>query len=108
MSNKELLLKYANLKIQASQIEDELELLKPEVQAEVEALIGETDQQVALENLPGISFIMAKTRAKWEYSAHTQAQEQALKETKKGEEQTGVATNLNDGKRELRVNLPKE
>lgn len=108
MPNKEILIQYATLKLQAKKIEDELEMLKAQVQAEVEAIIGTSDQQVTLSDLPGVSLSLAKARAKWEYTPQTRAAEEALKETKKEEEQTGLAVNLNDGKRELRVNLPKE
>lgn len=107
MPNKELLLQYANLKIQASKLEDELEMLKAQVQAEVETLMPEGMDQLALQELPGYSFSLAKSKAKWQYSPTLQAVEADLKDMKKDEEATGKATNLNDGKRELRFNQPK-
>ena len=108
MPNKELLLKFANLKLKQKAIENEIELIKLEVQTEVEALIGPDVEQIALEELPGCSLSLAKARPKWEYSKFTQDSDAALKERKKEEEQTGEAVNLNDGKRELRFNQAKE
>ncbi len=107
MPNKELLLQYANLKIKEKAIAAELELLKETVQKEVEALIGPDSEQVALSDLPGFSFSLAKARPKWEYSAATKAMQEDLKSIQDEEVQTGKATNQNEGKRELRFNQPK-
>lgn len=106
--NKTLLLRYAELKIQASKIEDELEMLKAQVQADVEAAVGGTDSPLALTELPGYTFSLAKCRAKWQYSSFVENVEKELKDRKKAEEADGRAVNLNDGKRELRFNQPKD
>lgn len=108
MPNKEIMLTYARNKIQISKLEAENDMLKAQVQAEVETLIGPDSEQVALQELPGFSFSLAKARPKWEYTPNVVVQQAALKELMKVEEQTGKATNLNEGKRELRFNQPKE
>ena len=108
MSNKQLLLRYAELKIQEKQIAEEIELIKKDVQAEVEALIGDADAPLKLKELPDHSFSLAKARPKWEYSTGVQAAIKNVEELKKDEEATGKATNLNDGKKELKFNSPKK
>jgi hypothetical protein len=102
-----MLLQYANNKIKIKALEAENEMLQSQVQAEVEALIGPDSEQVALQELPGFSFSLAKARPKWQYSPTLQDVESDLKEMKKQEEANGKAINLNDGKRELRFNQPK-
>lgn len=109
MPNKDLLIQYLTLKTQAKKIDEEIELIKIQVQAEVESLLdGSEAEQVTLQEFPDISLSLAKARAKWQYSPTVQDLESDLKEMKKTEEQTGKAINLNDGKKDLRVNFPKE
>lgn len=108
MPNKELLITYAQNKLKISELEKDNEFIKDQVLKEVHALIGDTDQKLELTEFPGCSYSLAKARAKWDYTAETKAAEEALKATKKEEEQLGKAINLNEGKRELRFNVPRE
>lgn len=73
MPNKELLLRYAELKLQQNKIEEEIELLKPAVLLEVEEIKYGSDEPVALAELPGYSFTIEKGRKKWTYGDHTTA-----------------------------------
>ena len=108
MPNKELLLRYAWLKTQTKKLEVELEMIKDQVLEEVQAVIGDTEQQLSLQEYPGCTITLAKARAKWEYTAATKAMAEEVKEIQKEEEQTGKATNLNEGKKQLMFNQPKE
>ena len=106
--NKDLLLRYAWLKTEIKKLESEEDMIHDQVEQEVIAAIGDTDQNLALAEYPGYTFILAKARPKWDYTANVKIQETALKELKTIEEQTGKAKNLNDGLRELRFQQPRE
>lgn len=108
MPNKELLLTYAQNKIKISQLEAENEMLKEQCQKEVEAVVGDTDSPLALEELPGFTFSLAKAPAKWKYSENCEMMIKEVESVKKDEQADGRATNLNDGKKILKFNSPKE
>jgi len=82
---KKALLRYEELKIQAKEIDAELEELKPilvkaiPVDKEIKARYG---------------VFVLKARPKWEYSIPTQAVEKDLRETKKREEAEGIAKEI--------------
>ncbi len=78
---------YADLKAQISVLENQLEILKPEVETIVVELAPE-DKVVETEFG---TFTMVPKR-KYTYSEAVQLAEKALKDTKKNEEATGVAT----------------
>ena len=89
--NKQALLKYAELKIQASKIEAELEFLKPEVLKSVAEIRGDSEDPVALQEFPGYSFTL-QNRKTWKYSGIVADLDKRLKERKKTEEANGDAT----------------
>jgi len=89
--NKQILLRYAELKTTITNAEAELDLIKAQALAEVQALRGDTNSPVALTELPGATFSIMK-RKTWEYTPATKTLEQTLKDRKKLEEQTGDAT----------------
>jgi len=84
---KETLRRYASLKEQIKQLENQVEMLKPEVELIVVEL-NPTDKTVETDFG---SFTMVPKR-KYTYSDGVQLAEKSLKETKKNEEATGVAT----------------
>lgn len=92
MPNKDLLLRYAELKIQISKIEEELDMIKPSVLTTVATLRGDSDSPIELQEYPGYSFTIKPGKRKWEYTPSTQDMEKKLKEIKKEEEQLGLAT----------------
>ena len=91
MPNRDILLQYANLKIQEKKVAEELDLIKAGVLSEVQAIRGDTDSPVQLSDLPGYSFSI-QNRKTWTYSAAVIGLTERLKEKKKEEEQTGQAT----------------
>lgn len=103
--NKDLLLHYADLKIQASKIEEELEMIKEQALAEVLAIRGDTDSPVQLSDLPGYSFTVKPYRT-WQYTGQTQDLEKTLKARQKEEQQLGLAEVVNE-KLSLVFNSPK-
>ena len=84
---KATLKQYASLKEQIKQLENQVEMLKPEVELIVVEL-NPTDKTVETDFG---SFTMVPKR-KYTYSEGVQLAEKSLKETKKNEEATGVAT----------------
>jgi len=88
MPNKELLLQYATLKEKQKAIETEIEMLKESVLAEIRSIVGESDQNVALEGRG--TFVITKKK-KWEYSDLVKRLERELKNNKDDEERTGEA-----------------
>jgi len=105
MPNKQLLLRYAEIKIQIAKYESELEMLKEQALKEVKDIQGDTNQPVALSELPGFSFSVQK-RKTLTYSPTTQQAEKALEKRKKEEQATGDATFVE--KESLVFNSPKE
>ena len=83
MDNKEKVALYEELKIQEREIKDKLDELKPDVLA----LIPEGKK---IETEKGEFYIV--NRKRYTYSAQTQLSEKVLKEVKKNEERTGLAT----------------
>ena len=81
--NKEKVALYEELKIQEREIKDKLDELKPDVLA----LIPEGKK---IETEKGEFYIV--NRKRYTYSAQTQLSEKVLKEVKKNEERTGLAT----------------
>lgn len=106
MPNKELLLTYANNKIQIDKLIAENEMLKPAVLEEIYNIRGHSENPVELADLPGCSYTINKGRKQWTYSETTQETEKRLKNIKKEEEQTGVAT-FEEGDPVLVFNQPK-
>lgn len=90
MINKELLEKYADLKVQSKLIDNELSFLKEEVLKQVSNYIVENDGQ-----LPGFEgkgkFSVKKTKL-WQYSPVVDMLAEQLEETKAEEKKTGAAT----------------
>jgi len=108
MHNTELLNHFVDLKIQAKKIDEEIELIKNQVQAEVEKILAEQGgeiEQVALQSRDRVSLSLSSKKT-WVYSDFVQKSEEALKERKKEEQQNGEATFTEE--KILRVNLPKE
>lgn len=91
MPNKELLLRFAEVKIQIAKYESELEMIKDQVLREVQELRGDTDSPVTLNDLPGYSFSIMK-RKTWEYPEYVKQAIKNLEKEKKHAEQTGSAT----------------
>ena len=91
MPNKTLLLEYAKLKIQISDLEEKAQFLKDSVLAEVLAIRGSSDSPVQLSELPGFSFTTQK-RKSWTYPESITEAEKSVKEMKKNAEATGDAT----------------
>jgi VCBS repeat-containing protein len=83
--NQEIFARYADIKKQIAELEDQLEELKPEVTAELKELPNNSAK------LPFGVFNLQK-RAKWTYSETIQQLDQQLKAGKKEEEQNGIAT----------------
>lgn len=80
--NQEIFARYADIKKQIAELEDQLEELKPEVTAELKDLPNTTAK------LPFGIFNLQK-RAKWTYSEIAQQLERELKSRKKEEEKDG-------------------
>lgn len=91
MPNKQILLRYAELKIQASKLEEEMEMLKAQCLEEIKALRGDTDSPIELSELPGYKFSTMK-RKTWTYSEYVKDAEKVLKARKKDEEADGTAS----------------
>lgn len=106
MPNKSSTLRYAQIKIDISKLEAELELIKEDATAFIAETKGDSDQPVQLRDLPGYYFTL-QSKKKWTYSPATQMLEKELKENKKEEEATGAAT-FEDGVPYLVFNSPKE
>jgi hypothetical protein len=102
--NKKLLLEYANLKIQAKEIEAKLEFLYDEALKQVQEIKGDSDQPVALDTLPGYTFGIA-SRKTWTYSQSLQTKEIDLKTLKATEQATGAATFIEE--QQLRFSSPR-
>ncbi len=100
MANKELLLKYAELKIKEAAIEEELELIKPAVLLEIEEIkfANDTQEGVSLAEYPDYIFSIKPGRKSWTYSPQVASLIERLDEQKKAEEKqrlqadTGPAT----------------
>ena len=103
--NKQLLVDYANLKIQAKQIADQIEFLNPQVLKAVAEIRGENDQPVALGELPGYVFTITK-RKTWKYPEAINTADKLLRESKKTAEADGSATYIE--KEQLMFLSPKE
>lgn len=103
--SKELLSKYAKLKIEIAKLENELEFLQPEVLKAVQAIKGDTDQPVELSHLPGYSFNVSY-RKTWNYTERVKAKEIELQTLKATEEATGAADYYETP--QLRFNKPRE
>lgn len=90
MINKDQLERYADLKIQAGLIKNELDFLNEEILKQVAGFIEENEGQ-----LPGIEgkgkFSVKKLKT-WEYSDFVKKSEEAIKERKAEEQATGEAT----------------
>ncbi|MFN3386569.1 MAG: hypothetical protein ACK42Y_08290 [Candidatus Thermochlorobacter sp.] len=86
--DKELLRHYLDLRAKASEIEEELEKLKPAVFDVVDEELRATgEKQVIFEDM---SF-QIQYRTTYEYSSEVKQLEEQLKEIKKREEKSGVA-----------------
>ncbi len=83
--NQELFARYAQIKKQIVELEDQLEEIKPEVTAELKALPDSTVK------LPFGVFNLQR-RAKWTYSQVVGQIEQQLKTQQKEEQKDGTAT----------------
>lgn len=105
MPNRDLLLQFANLKIKEKAIKAELDMVKDQALKEVELLVGDSDQPLALTELPGFSFSLASYKT-WTYTHFVQDSEAALKERKSEEQKTGDATFTEE--KQLRFNSPKQ
>jgi hypothetical protein len=103
--NKQVLIRYAELKIEASKIDTELELLKEQALSEIVALRDGADSPVQLAEFPGYSFT-TKFYRKWQYTVGTQNIEKSLKAKQKEEQQTGLAEIIEE-KLSLVFNSPK-
>jgi hypothetical protein len=89
--NKDILLKYAQLKIKAAEIETELDFLKEEALKQVLEIRGDSDQPVELQEFPNHKFSIMK-RKTWKYPEEIVTMEKLLKEGKASAEATGEAT----------------
>ena len=83
--NEELFARYAQLKRQMAELEDEMEELKPQLADELKAL-PESKVKTAF------GMFSIQRRAKWTYSEVTQQLEGELKTRQKQEQQDGIAT----------------
>lgn len=83
---KELLEKYAELKLIIKEAEAEIEILQPQIKDELEL-----DTKYELENAV-VTLNPGKPR--WVYSESTILRDEELKKTKKEEEQMGIATQV--------------
>lgn len=103
--NIDLVKRYAQLKIQAAQLEDEMEMIKPEVLLSILEIRGDSDSPVQLQDFPGYSFTVKELK-KWEYSPETTELANQLKERQKVEKQTGDAIVVEEN-HSLIFNSPK-
>lgn len=85
--NKEKLIKYASLKQQMTHLEDELDKLKPEV----EAIVLEANPVDGIVEVDDIGTFTIVKKRKYTYSERIVSAETALKEAKKEEEARGTA-----------------
>lgn len=87
MQNKEKLIKYAAIKQQMSHLEDELDKLKPEV----EAIVLEANPVDGIVEVDEVGTFTLIKRRKYTYSENVTSMENALKEAKQAEEARGTA-----------------
>jgi len=83
---KELLEKYAELKLVIKQAEKEIEMLQPEIKKELEL-----DTKYELENA---TITLSQGKPRWVYSETTILMDEDLKKQKKEEEQLGIASQV--------------
>lgn len=83
---KELLEKYAELKLVIKEAEKEIETLQPQIKDQLEL-----DTKYELENA---TVTLSPGKPRWVYSESTVLMDEDLKKTKKEEEQLGVATQV--------------
>lgn len=83
---KELLEKYAELKLVIKEAEEELKKLQPEIKEQLEL-----DTKYEIE---GAVITLSPGKPRWVYSEATTIAEEELKQTKKEEEQLGVASQV--------------
>lgn len=83
---KELLERYAELKLIAKETEEELKKLQPEIKAQLEL-----DTKYELENAV---VTLSPGKPKWVYTEATTLMEEELKKTQKEEEQLGIANRV--------------
>ena len=83
---KELLERYAELKLVIKEAEKELEKIQPEIKSQLEV-----DTKYEIE---GAVITLSKGKPRWIYSEATTIAEEELKQTKKEEEQLGVASQV--------------
>ncbi len=83
--NEQLFARYAQLKRQAAELEDEMEKLKPQLAEELKTL---PDSRLKT----GFGTFSMQRKAKWKYSELTQQIEDDLKTRQKQEQQDGIAT----------------
>src|SRR4030043_64841 len=83
---KELLEKYAELKLVIKEAEEEIKKLQPEIKEQLEL-----DTKYELDNAV---VTLSPGKPRWVYSEMTTVLEEDLKKTKKEEEQLGVATQV--------------
>lgn len=84
---KEKFQRYADLKLQIKKIEAELDILQPDIAAELETVDG-SDSKVEMD-IGSFSFMKKK---KWKYSADVAEKTDELKKLKEYEEAEGVAS----------------
>lgn len=99
-----MLYRAAEIKTQIKQLQDEYDMMQPEIVRQVKELSVGTDKYALKVGDIG-TFIIAKKRS-WTYSQAVQALELKLKEQKKTEEADGTAELAES--EILKFNLPKE
>ena len=88
---KEILNKYAEIKLKIKRLEAEAEFLQPEVTKIARGMLEELDEKAVL-NIDGLGTISLVRRKQWKYSSDVIGLEEMVKERKKEEQQTGKAT----------------
>ena len=91
MANKEVLIRYAQIKLEMSKLEAEADMIKEEALASVLEIRNGQEAPVELSEFPGYKFTIQK-RKTWEYSPTVKDMEARVKMIKKDEEADGTAT----------------
>lgn len=84
-------MQYAQIKQNIAKLEEEADMLKPAALTFIKEVQGESEDPVALSELPGYVFSVNRGRRKWHYTQATAQLEQALKERQKDEQANGAA-----------------
>jgi len=88
---KEILNKYAEIKLKIKRLEAEVEFLQPEVTKIAREKLEDLDEKAVLD-VEGLGTISLVRRKQWKYSPDVTGLEEEVKERKKEEQQTGKAT----------------